>query len=149
MKNKKILIGCHEWCSLPDLGIKNIRAKIDTGAKTSALHAENIHLIKKNGVEYISFILTPFLGEIGKHQTCIRKIKDLRNIISSNGIKEQRFIIDAIINLGGIKKNIDISLTNRHLMRFNLLLGREALIPDYIIDPSKKNILTQSRRTLI
>jgi len=148
MKTEKILIGRKEWCALPNLGIKKMRAKVDTGAKTSALHAENIHLRKKRGDDYVAFSLTLFSGEEDNHHLCTYPITDIRNVTSSNGKKEARYVIMAMLYMGNVKKEIELTLTNRHLMRYNLLLGREALTPHFIIDPSKAYLLKPPRNMI-
>ena len=145
MEAGKILIGRKEWCEFPGLGIKKIRAKVDTGAKTSALHAENIHLVKKSGGDYVSFTLALFSDEKDSHHLCTYPITDVREITSSNGKKETRYVITTTLVVGVITKDIELTLTNRNLMRYNLLLGREALTPDFIIDPSKTYLLKQPR----
>ena len=142
MKRDKVLIGRQEWCALPELHIKRMRAKIDTGAKTSALHAENIRAIKRSGKTYVQFLVEPFSNEIDNVRQCEVLVKDVRYITSSNSTKEERFIINTDLIIGGITQQIELSLTSRKLMRFNILLGREALNKFAIIDPSKKYILS-------
>jgi ribosomal protein S6--L-glutamate ligase len=146
MKANKTLIGRKEWCALPSLGIHKIRAKIDTGAKTSALHAENIQFLKNQGVDCVTFALTPFADEEDDDSFCVCPITDIRNITSSNGKKEVRYVIRADFSMGNIQKNIELTLTNRHLMRYNLLLGREALTPHFVVDPSKAYLLKKPRK---
>lgn len=145
MKIKKILIGRKEWCAFPGLGVNKIRAKVDTGAKTSALHAENIHLIKKQGDDFVTFSLALFYDEEDNDGLCACPITDIRNITSSNGKKEARYVITTALHIGDIQKEIELTLTNRHLMRYNLLLGREALAPHFLIDPSKTYLLKRPR----
>jgi ribosomal protein S6--L-glutamate ligase len=138
---KKIKIGCQEWCSIPDLSIRHMRAKIDTGARTSALHAEDIEYIEKSDGPYVKFKVHPFAGEVDTKKRCIMPVFDIRPITSSNSVKEIRYIIKTSLKIGGNTYLIELSLTNRSLMRFNILLGREALNKFAIIDPSKTYLL--------
>ena len=140
-KRKKITIGCQEWCSIPELNIKQMRAKIDTGARTSALHAEEIQYIEKPEGAYVKFKVHPFAGEVDTKKHCVMPVSDIRPIMSSNSARELRYIIKTKLKIGGIAFPIELSLTNRSLMRFNILLGREALNKFAIIDPSKRYLL--------
>ncbi len=135
------MIGCQEWCSIPELKIKKMRAKIDTGARTSALHAEEIQYIERAEGAYVKFKVHPFTGEADTKKHCILPVSDIRPITSSNSAKEIRYIIKTRLKIGENTFPIELSLTNRSLMRFNILLGREALNKFAIIDPSKKYLL--------
>lgn len=137
----KIIIGAQEWCSIPELGFDRIHAKVDTGAKTSALHAENISLITKNGQDYVQFHVESCEGDEVTQLLCETPIIGQRTIKSSNGQSEKRFVIAVLIHLGNLTKTIEVTLTNRKKMHFNLLLGREALAGDFIIDPATKHLL--------
>jgi len=141
MEHEKIMVGRQEWCSLPNLNIVRMPAKIDTGAKTSALHAEDIHIFERDGMSYVRFKVNPLVGEVDTKKQCEELVVDIRSISSSNSAKETRYIINTDLVIGKVTHRIELSLTNRNLMRFNLLLGREALRKFAIIDPSKKYIL--------
>jgi ribosomal protein S6--L-glutamate ligase len=101
MAQEKMRIGCQEWCAFPELHIVSMRAKIDTGAKTSALHAEDIHVIEKSGKAYVQFLVPPFPGEVDTAKQCEMPIIDRRYITSSNSTKERRYIISTAILMGG------------------------------------------------
>lgn len=138
----KIIIGAREWCSLPELGINLIRAKVDSGAKTTALHADNLECFTKNNEKWIRFSLKPLKKLKPNHEiTCEAKLIDNRVIKSSNGTKEERYVIETQLFLGDKSYPIEITLTNRNLMGFNMLLGREAIIGRNIIDCELKYIL--------
>src|SRR3989338_5867951 len=92
-KKKKLLIGRNEWCQLPSLHIPAIKAKIDTGAKTSALHAFNIRLKRKNGVPFVEFDLHPLQQDNKTIVSCKAPLLDERSITSSSGHKEHRYVI--------------------------------------------------------
>lgn len=141
MKRKKTIIGRQEWCSLPELHIKQMRAKIDTGAKTSAMHAEDITLFNRGGKRHVRFLVRPIAGDTGRAVYCEALLVDTRSIASSNNSRELRYIIRTKLVIGDFAGEIELSLTNRHLMRFNILLGREALNQFALVDPSKTYVL--------
>lgn len=133
--SEKILIGRCEWCSLPQLGISAIKAKIDTGAKTSAIHAFDIKPMVIDKKDYVSFNIHPMQGDSKIVIACQAPIIDARYIMSSNGHKEHRYIIKTEFKLGGGVYDMELSLSNRDPLKFRLLLGREALSKRVIIDP--------------
>ncbi|PIQ43160.1 MAG: ATP-dependent zinc protease [Gammaproteobacteria bacterium CG11_big_fil_rev_8_21_14_0_20_46_22] len=135
--SQKILIGWKEWCSLPELKIPAVKAKIDTGAKTSCIHAINIEPFKKNTVDWVHFTIDPIQGDDTVLVKTNARIVDKRLITSSNGHKELRYIIHTTLRLGEVEWPIDISLSNRESMRFKMLLGRDALKHHTLIDPVK------------
>ena len=141
--NEKLLIGWKEWCALSKLNIPAIKTKIDTGAKTSSLHAENIKLIQHHGNSYVSFQIYPLQNNTSIVINCESKIIDERMIMSSNGQKEHRYIIQTPITLGNKTWDIELSLSNRDPLKFRMLLGREALKGMAIIDPER--MLCQGR----
>ncbi|MES2203590.1 MAG: RimK/LysX family protein [Pseudomonadota bacterium] len=132
----KILVGRSEWCGLPELNIPLIKAKIDTGAKTSAIHAFDICSKVIDHKPYASFKVHPLQGDTHITITCEAPIIDERYIMSSNGHKEHRYIIMTSLKLGKHVYQIELSLSNRDPLTFRLLLGREALNKRMIVDPS-------------
>jgi len=134
--NNKLLIGRSEWCALPDLGIPAIKAKIDTGAKTSAIHAFDIQSFTKQEEKWVRFRLYPLRLRTDVSVNCEAMIYDQRHIMSSNGHKEYRYIILTSLKLGNTIHTIQLSLSNRDPLTFRLLLGREALAKRVLIDPS-------------
>lgn len=135
-KKQKQLIGRHEWCLLPDLPLPPIKAKIDTGAKTSALHAFHIKIIDKNGVDHVSFDIHPIQGDSHTTQSCVYPLHSECHVRSSNGIKEHRYAIKTHLTLGDKTWPIKLTLSNRDPLRYRMLLGREALNGEVIIDPA-------------
>lgn len=136
MKNDIILVGWKEWFSLPLLDIPLIKVKIDTGAKTSSLHAYDLKIINDGIDEYAEFIIHP----IQKNDIISKKVRSLivdkRRVKSSNGHTEERIVIRTPIQIGNLAWDIDITLTNRDIMHHRMLLGREAM-SSLIVDPSK------------
>ena len=137
----KMLVGRAEWCSLESLGIPVIKAKIDTGAKTSALHAMNISHHREHYKDYVTFSMNPIQGNHRVLVDCKNLIVDERVITSSNGATERRFIIETIIVMGRDTWSILVSLSNREPLRYRLLLGREALRQHVLVDPSRSCVL--------
>ncbi|MDF1759465.1 MAG: RimK/LysX family protein [Coxiellaceae bacterium] len=139
--NNKILIGRHEWCQLPVLNIPATRAKIDTGAKTSAIHAFNIRTKQSRGKTVAYFDVHPLQRNEDISVSCKAIVIDQRNILSSNGTKECRYVIETTLLLGGQAWNIELTLSTRDQLKFRLLLGREALNKRVLIDPSRTYLL--------
>lgn len=133
---KRLLIGRHEWCQLPDLNVPAIKAKIDTGAKTSALHAFNIKLVKRGHKRFVHFDIHPLQGYEKILISCVAPIIDEREITSSNGHKEHRYVIRTAIAISDQVWEMEVTLSNRDPLRYRLLLGREALNYRVLIDPS-------------
>ena len=131
----KMIIGRSEWCGLFELDIPCIRAKIDTGAKTSAIHAFNIQPIRYRGQDYVKFNVHPIQRNQQIAVSCRAKIIDQRYVMSSNGHRENRFVIETELTIGDEAWPIEVTLSNRDPLRFRMLLGRQAL--QYVlIDPS-------------
>ncbi len=136
-QRNKLMIGWEEWCSLPDLGLPAIKAKIDTGAKTSALHAFNIQPFQQDGIALVSFSVYPLQRNKDVYKTCVAEIIDERIVMNSGGHKELRYVIKTPLILGDQRWDIEITLSNREPLTFRMLLGREALNGHVIIDPMK------------
>ncbi len=133
--NSKITIGKEEWCGLHDLGMPAIKARIDTGAKTSSLHAFNIRLSTEDGIEYVDFDIHPIQDNRKLIHTCRAIVIDNRYIKSSSGDKESRIVIKTNVTLNDETWEIEVTLTNRDSMGYRMLLGREAMKDRVLIDP--------------
>lgn len=131
----RLLIGRAEWCALPLLHIPLIKGKVDTGAKTSAIHAFNIQTIVKNQKRYAKFDVHPIQANTDICVHCCAPIADIRDIMSSNGHKERRLVIQTNLTLGDKTWSIEVSLSNRDPLKYRFLLGREALKTRVLIDP--------------
>lgn len=132
-----VVVGWEEWLALPDLGLPAIRAKIDTGAKTSALHAFAIEPFGPAAAPMVRFGIHPIPGRDDIARFCTAAITDRREVTSSNGEKEIRFVICTPLVLG--ERNwgaIETTLTNREGMAYRMLLGRQAIRDGMLIDPS-------------
>ncbi len=144
-------IGWREWVSLPELGLLAVRCKIDSGATTSALHATNIVKFDKDGEAFVRFVFRPFHRRNRDLKVrCEAPIVDRREVISSSGHVEERFVIRTNFRLG-MKSDagawpIEVTLANRRLLRFPMLLGREAMAGRILIDAGSSNLLGQPVR---
>lgn len=129
-------IGWREWCSLPELEIPNIKAKVDTGARTSALHAFFVEPYEENGRQMVRFGVHPIQKRVDIEIVCCCLIKDFRQVSDSGGHQEMRYVIETPVKLGDRIWPIEMTLTNRDSMKFRMLLGRTAL-PGIIVEPSR------------
>ncbi len=143
MKQSKIILGSEEWCSLPELGIPAIKARVDSGAKTSALHAVNIAPFIKDGENWVRFDINPIQKNEKTIIHCEAKLIDKRIVKSSSGYREQRFVIQTQLEIGNEIWAIEMTLTNRDSMGFRMLLGREAMSGRTLVDPEEKYVLGQ------
>lgn len=133
----KIIIGNLESCNLPDLGINDLQVRIDTGAKTSSLHVDNLKRIKVNGRPYVEFDLHPDIYNLDQTVHCKAQVFDSRRIKSSNGEVEQRCVIQTTLQLGEHQWPIELTLSNRQDMTYLMLLGREGMGNRVLVDPAE------------
>ena len=129
------ILGWEEWVSLPGLSLPAIKAKVDTGAKTSALHAIAVEPFGTDKNPQVRFIMHPDPANPSIEVTCSAKVIDRRNVTSSNGESELRYVIGAKISVGGRDWPIELSLTNRETMGYRMLLGRSAISEDIAVRP--------------
>jgi ribosomal protein S6--L-glutamate ligase len=144
MLERKIILGSEEWCSLPELGIPSIKARVDSGAKTSALHAINIAPFKKEGQNWVKFDINPIQNNVKTIIHCEAPLVDKRVVKSSSGFREQRYVIQTSLDIGNSKWVIEMTLTNRDSMGFRMLLGREAMSGRVLVDPEQQYLLGQT-----
>ncbi|CED70732.1 ATP-dependent zinc protease family protein [Aliivibrio wodanis] len=137
----KIMVGWRESLSLPELGIKLIKAKVDTGAKTSCLHAFKIEPFTKDSEAWVRFWIHPEKRNNDFVQICEAKIFDQRIVKSSSGQEEMRYVIKTMIRLAGQEWPIQITLSNRETMVFRMLLGRTSMQDRIVVDPSSSYLV--------
>lgn len=135
--SQKIVIGKEEWCALSDLEIPAIKARIDSGARTSALHAENIRTYTSRGMRMVRFDIYPIQKDRNIVVHCRAPLVDERDVKSSSGHTERRPVIQTTLKLGAGVQTIQLTLTNRDSMGYRMLLGREAMQGRFLIDPEK------------
>lgn len=133
----KVIVGSEEWCSLPELKVPAIKIRVDSGAKTSALHADQIVPFEKDGEKWIKFIVHPIQRNTKGAIQCEAKVIDKRIVKSSTGTRESRYVINTDISLGDETWTIELTLTNRDSMGYRMLLGREAMAGRLIVDPDE------------
>jgi hypothetical protein len=131
------VIGWREWVELPSLGVTAIKAKMDTGARSSALHAVDIEQFEENGVRMVAFSVHPRQKTTSTELRCVLPLLDERPVRNSGGTTTLRPVIRTLLTFGDDSWPIDLSLIARDLMGFRLLLGREAIRRRYIIDPAR------------
>ncbi len=138
MKNT---LGWREWVSLPELGIEHIKAKVDTGARTSALHAFFIEPFAKNGKTWVRFRIHPLQDNSELIVEAEAPVIDRRSVRDSGGHKEHRYVIETTILVGDAPARAEVTLTDRESMLFRMLLGRTALKKRYTVDPEYSYLL--------
>jgi len=133
-------IGWREWVALPDLGLPAIKAKIDTGARTSALHAFLIEPYQKDGIEMLRFLIHPIQRNQEFQVECHCPVYDVREVTDSGGHREMRYVIQSNVCIGKGSWPIELTLTNRDTMAFRMLLGRKAMENRFTVDPGASYI---------
>ncbi|MGB5592734.1 MAG: RimK/LysX family protein [Crocosphaera sp.] len=141
------IIGWREWLDLPALGIAEIKAKIDTGARTSALHAFHVKEVEKDGKKIVHFQVHPYQKDSHNTVTCEAEILEWRHVTNSGGHQQYRPVILTPIEIAGQVWNIELTLTNRDVMGFRMLLGREAVRQRFLVDPGASFLLSDSKTT--
>jgi hypothetical protein len=140
------IIGWREVIVLPQLGIDRIKAKIDTGARSSALHAINISEFERDGKSIIRFQVHPLQRDLKTTVTAEAELLEYRKVRNSGGVAQLRPVIKTEINLGGKSWLIELTLTNRDVMGFRMLLGRQAIRNKFLIDPGKSFLQSHRKR---
>lgn len=133
--DSKIIIGNQEWCEFPELGIPAIKARVDSGARTSSIHAINIQDFRKGNERWVSFEVHPIQSNRRVVVRCEAPLVDRRVVKSSSGLGETRYVIQTQLVLGEMSKTIEVTLANRDSMGFRMLLGREAMGVSMLVDP--------------
>ncbi|WP_340819337.1 RimK/LysX family protein [Methanolobus sp. WCC4] len=131
-----ITLGWKEWVALPELGLPAIKAKVDTGARTSALHAFKIEQYAENGTDMLRFLIHPLQKNRELVVECTAPLKEKRQVSDSGGHREMRYVIETLIVIDTYSYPIELTLTDRDTMRFRMLLGRTALNNMAVVNPA-------------
>ncbi len=137
MKRIRSTIGWREWLALPDLGIHLIKAKVDTGARTSSLHAFDVEIRKHRKGKIVYFEVCPFQRDNSTIVHCASPLYDERWVTSSDGKKELRPVIRTNLLLFDAQWPVELTLTSRDAMGFRMLLGRESIRKKFVVDPAR------------
>lgn len=127
-------LGWREWGALPELGITAIKMKVDTGARTSCLHAFKLEPFNKDGEDWLRIWVHPE-QESDREHMCEAKIHDQREVTDSGGHTELRYVIKTKLKVGEFYDDVELTLTNRDSMKFRMLLGRQAMRGVFLVDP--------------
>lgn len=139
-KKAKPVVGWREWAVLPDLGISKVKAKIDTGAKTSSLHAFDVIVIKRQGKNFVRFKVHPLQRNTRRVVECEAQLVEWRQVTDSGGKRTLRPVIETRVMLGAREVLVEVTLIARDQMGFRMLIGRQALRGTWLVDPSKSYI---------
>ncbi len=141
----KLRVGWQEWISLPELGQDSLRVKVDTGARTSSLHAWSIVPAGKtedgSPARKISIKLGEGSADAGASRSLVVPVRRYATVTLSSGRKERRPVILTRIQIGPVEKIIEVNVTNREAMRFRMILGRSALEGDFVVDVTEEFLL--------
>src|SRR6056297_1160708 len=136
-REPNMIIGACEWVALPELGIARLRARIDTGAKSCALHASEIERFRQQGRDCVRFRVHTGHGRPDQWKLCRADLSDVRRVRSSSGENEERYTIRTDLIIGHNRWSVDITLTNREKMRYRMLLGRIAMKDHALVYPAR------------
>jgi hypothetical protein len=134
---EKVLIGRVEWVSLPDIKIK-LKARIDTGAKTTSMHAVNIEEVEQRGENFVKFQTVDAEGKVVE---LVRKIGTTQRVSNTSGFVTRRYVIKEKIKMGNIEREVLINLNDRSKMEYKFLIGRNVLLGRFIVDVARSHVL--------
>ena len=141
-----LIFGWREWVALPDLGIARIKAKVDTGARTSALHAFEVTPLEENGCQRVAFRMHPEQKDSETIVDCVADVIDQRVVTDSGGHKEERFVIRTTLKIGKHAWPVEATLTSRDDMLFRMLIGRTALKGRAVVNPARSYVVGKKKK---
>ncbi len=140
-KHELLTLGWREWVSLPDLGLDRIKAKVDTGARTSAIHAFSVETFEENGRERVEFLIHPVQKDTDTVVKCRADVLDRRVVSDSGGHKEERIVIETTLAIGKHAWPVEATLTARDDMLFRMLIGRTAINRRAVVNPARSYVV--------
>jgi hypothetical protein len=144
-KPEKVIVGWREWVALPGLGIKAIKAKIDTGARSSSLHAFDVESFERDGAAWVRFVVHPLQRDCETTVHAEAPVHEFRHVRSSSGHVTHRPVILAEVELDNRRWPIELTLASRDEMGFRMLLGREAMRGKFVVDPGRSYMVSEPR----
>ena len=145
-RSERPVIGWREWLALPDLGIAAVKAKVDTGARSSALHAFEIEEFEDGGRRMVRFKVHPFQRDVATTVEAVAPLFGYRQVRSSHGHQSTRPVVLATLELAGEQSQIEITLIRRDAMGFRMLLGRQAVRGKFVVDPGRSYVTGRRRK---
>ena len=142
----KPALGWREWVSLPEFDISAIKVKVDTGAKTSSLHAFDVAVERRHGHEYVTFKVYPVQRNHRKVIQCEAPLEEWRWVMDSGGKRTLRPVIITTICVGDIEREIELTLAARDEMGFRMLLGRDAIRRTWVVDPARSFVASKLQK---
>ena len=130
MQHRPLTLGWEEWVGLPGIGLPALKAKVDTGARTSALHAFDIEPFGPAARPKLRFAVHPVPGRTDLTIACSATIRDRREVTSSNGESELRYVIETVLRLGEAEVPVEVTLSDRTNIAYRMLIGRQAIQPE-------------------
>jgi hypothetical protein len=130
-------VGWREWVALPSIGVPWLKAKIDTGARSSSLHAFDVAEFDRGGMPWVRFVVHPWQGSTADATPVELPVHDRRRVRSSSGHVQERIVVLLDLVLGGREVTAEVTLSNRDRMGFRMLVGREALRQGFVVDPAR------------
>jgi hypothetical protein len=137
-------VGWREWVDLPAFGVTRVKAKVDTGARTSTLHAINIHYVSKHGAAYVRFDVHPQQRDTKRILRCEAPLAEERYVTDSGGTRTLRPVIVTELIIGGARFAAELTLISRAEMGFRMLLGRQALKGRFVVDPGRSYLASRT-----